>query len=87
MKIFYSSKFSREYKKLSKKIRSLAEQRERIFRNNPFDARLKTHRLSGKLKKFLSFSVDHKYRIVFSRAGKDTIRFHSIGTHRVYHNR
>jgi len=49
MRIYYSSKFEREYKKLSKEIKKLAEEKETIFRNNPFDLKLDTHKLRGRL--------------------------------------
>ncbi len=84
MKIYYSSKFAKEYKRLPKKVKIAAEKREKIFRINPFDPRLKTHRLSGKLKEYYSFSIDYHYRIIFEFVGKDTVWFHSVGTHKIY---
>jgi addiction module RelE/StbE family toxin len=36
-----------------------------LFINNPFDDRLRTHKLSGKLKSLWSFSIDYNLRIVF----------------------
>ncbi|MBC7587577.1 MAG: hypothetical protein H7178_04380 [Chitinophagaceae bacterium] len=36
-----------------------------IFVNDPFDARLKTHKLSGKLKGLSSFPVEYDLRVVF----------------------
>lgn len=84
MRIFYSSKFEREYKKLSKHIKNLAEEKENIFRANPFDSRLKTHKLGGKLKKFWAFWIDDKYRIVFEFADKNIVWFHSAGDHSIY---
>ena len=85
MRIVYSSKFAREYKKFPDSIKDLAEEREIIFRNDPFDPKLKTHKLKGKLKGFLSFSIDQKYRIIFelSKDGK-SVYFHSVGDHSVY---
>lgn len=85
MEIVYSSKFSREYKKLSDDIKDKAERKEIIFRQNPFDERLKTHKLNGKFEEFWSFSVDYKYRIIFeiSKDGKSFF-FHSISDHRIY---
>ena len=47
MEIRYSSKFKRQYKKLSKEVKVHAEKREVLFRKNPFDSRLKTHKLHG----------------------------------------
>jgi mRNA-degrading endonuclease YafQ of YafQ-DinJ toxin-antitoxin module len=57
MEIIYSSKFAREYKKLPRKVKSKAEEHETIFRQNPYDPRLNTHKLHGRLKEFWSFSV------------------------------
>lgn len=85
MEIIYSSKFAREYKKLSNNIKDIAEEQEKIFRENPFDPRLKTHKLKGKLSGFLSFSIGYKYRIIFEFAkDKDIIYFHSVGDHDIY---
>jgi len=58
MKIYYSSKFAREYKRLPKPIKLADEEKEQIFRQNPFDPRLQTHKLKGKLKEFWPFSID-----------------------------
>lgn len=84
MEIYYSSKFYREYKKLSVKTKILAEAREKIFRNNPRDIRLKTHALTGELKGYWAFSIDHKTRIVFEFKKEDVIWFHSVGSHDIY---
>lgn len=84
MKIIYSPKFAREYKKLPEKIKRLAERREIIFRENPSHANLETHKLRGRLKSFWSFSIDHKYRIIFEFGDKGIIYFHSVGDHSVY---
>ena len=84
MKIIYSSKFAHEYKRLPDKIKIIAEKKELIFRNNPFDPSLETHKLHGKLDEFWSFSIDYKYRIVFEFIESDLVHFHSVGDHSVY---
>jgi len=84
MKIFYSRKFSNEYKRLPFKVKLLAEKKEEIFRRNPFEPQLKTHKLSGRLKDYYSFSIDYQYRIVFEFENNDTVWFHSVGTHEIY---
>lgn len=86
MKIYYSSKFAKEYKRLSLKIKLSAEKKEKIFRRNPYHPSLKTHKLTGKLKGYFAFSIDYQYRIIFEFVSKDTIWFHSIGTHGIYSN-
>lgn len=84
MCIIYSSKFAREYKKLPKKVKLIAEKKEIIFRGNPFDKTLKTHKLHGRLRDFWSFSAGFKYRIVFEFGDKGIVYFHSIGDHDIY---
>jgi len=84
MKIYYSSKFAKEYKTLPVKVKEKAEEKEKIFRKNPFDKRLETHKLSGPLKDFWSFSIDRKYRIIFEFADEKTIWFHVVGDHSIY---
>ena len=85
MKIVYTSKFRREYKKLPNKIKDSAERSEQVFRSDPFHSSLDTHKLHGKLKAFWSFSVGYKYRIIFEFSGKNTTHFHSIGDHDIYY--
>lgn len=84
MIIFYSPKFGREYKKLPEEVKSAAETKEAMFRENPFDSRLKTHKLTGALDGFWSFSVNHSYRIIFDFSDESTVRFYRIGTHDIY---
>jgi len=85
MKIIYTSKFEREYKKLSAQLKELTEKRVKIFRKNPFDSKLKTHKLHGKFKEFLAFSIDYKYRIVFEISKNNKlVYFHSISDHDIY---
>jgi addiction module RelE/StbE family toxin len=85
MKIIYSSKFEREYKKLPNNVKNAAEEKEKIFRKNPFDKRLETHKLHGKLKDFWSFSINYGYRIIFEiTKDKRTAYFHSVGNHKIY---
>ena len=84
MQIFYLPKFAREYKKLPSNIQDLAEKREKIFSKDPFDPRLKTHRLHGPLHGFWSFSIDYKNRIIFDFVDHNTVRFYSIGDHDIY---
>lgn len=85
MEVLYSSKFAREYKKLPASVKALAEEQEMLFQKNPFDPKLKTHKLKGRLNGFLSFSIGYKYRIIFEFAkNKKTVHFHSVGDHDIY---
>lgn len=84
MNIHYSSKFAGEYKKLSIEIKRLAETKEKIFRQNPHDPRLKTHALQNRLRGFWSFSINRQIRIIFEFVDENTIWFHSVGSHDIY---
>lgn len=74
----------KEYRKLSSKLKEIAEKKEKVFRKNPFDSQLKTHKLSGRLEEFWAFSLNYQYRIIFEFRDTDTIWFHSVGTHDIY---
>jgi len=85
MQILYLPKFVRQYKKLPIEVKALAIEKEKIFRQNPFDHRLNTHKLHGELKSFWAFSINQRYRIIFDFFNKNTIRFYSIGDHNIYY--
>ncbi len=53
-----------------------------IFVENPFHHSLKTHKLSGKLKNFWSFSVEYNLRVLFYFEENNTKAiFIDFGTH------
>ena len=76
MQIIYSPQFKREYQQLPDFIKRKAERKEKIFRNNPFDIRLKTHKLGGRLSDLWSFSIDYRYRIIFEFIDERKVVFH-----------
>ena len=84
MKIVYSSKFARSFRKLPIVIQKEALQTEEKFRLDPFDPTLRTHKLSGKLKGFYSFSIDYSHRILFQFLEDETILFLNVGDHDIY---
>lgn len=83
-KIYGTTKFIRNFKSLPAYIKERAESREIVFRQDPFDKRLKTHKLKGALKDFYSFSIGYKHRILFRFENKDKATFVDVGTHKVY---
>ncbi|MEK7658394.1 MAG: type II toxin-antitoxin system mRNA interferase toxin, RelE/StbE family [Patescibacteria group bacterium] len=84
MQIIYSPQFVKDYKKINEQTKRKAEAKENILRNNPFDSRLKTHKLSGKFYDFWSFSVDYNCRIIFEFKNEKIVIFHAIGSHSIY---
>ncbi len=81
--IKYTREFLKSLAKVPKEQVSFLQVREKIFRQNIFDPRLKTHRLKGKLTGFYSFSTSYHWRIVF-HFEKDEVVFDIIGTHKIY---
>ena len=84
MQIKVSSQFKRNYKKLSKKIKIKANEKEVVFRNNIFDKRLKTHKLKGQQKEIWAFWIDYSYRIKFVFISNNEVLFLDIGSHKIY---
>ena len=67
-KLVWDASFKRSYKKrvshdprLKKKFWNALK----IFAGNPFDSKLKTHKLTGKLSGLWALSVDYDCRMVF----------------------
>lgn len=83
-KIHYTSRFVKDFKKLSKEKQILAIKREEIFRKNSFDSRLRIHKLTGGLKDYWAFSVTHSDRVLLRFIGEKEVIFYKIGTHEIY---
>ena len=85
IKIAFDSSFKRAFKQ---RIAGNREREEKfhskleLFKNNPFAPSLKTHKLSGKLKDYWSFSVEYDLRIVFYFAAQEEVVLIDIGTHK-----
>ncbi|MDP3764390.1 MAG: type II toxin-antitoxin system mRNA interferase toxin, RelE/StbE family [bacterium] len=80
----YSKRFLRQLGRLPKHLVDQAQEKENIFKANPFDSRLNTHKLHGKDKNSWSFSITHKYRIKFIFLNDSTVLFLEVGTHDIY---
>ncbi len=85
IEIAFSSSFKRAFKrriagdiKYEEQFRTKLE----LFKNNPFEPKLKTHKLSGKIKDYWSFSVGYDQRIIFYFAEKEKAVFVDIGAHK-----
>lgn len=81
MTVYPSSRFTRRLKRLPHRIRERATARDLLFRANPFDPRLETHKLHGKQSEEWAYSVDYSYRVSFVFIGADAVLYTNIGTH------
>ncbi len=84
MEIEYSPKFMRQFKKLPKEAKESALKCEKLFRKDPFDPKLKTHKLHGVLREYWAFSIFYDCRICFAFMESNFVRFHTIGNHDIY---
>lgn len=74
MKVSFDPAFQRAFRKriaTSEKLKKLFYESLKLFITDPFDAKLRTHKLSGKLNELYSFRIDYDVRVVFYFADKD----------------
>lgn len=70
-----------------KKVKNNAELKKRfwrameLFSKNPFNPRLRTHKLTGKLEGLWAFSVAYDCRVIFRFLGKEEVLLIDIGGH------
>ncbi len=83
-KINYTPYFKRAYKRLPSEIKTIFSEREKMFRENCFDPKLKTHKLSGRLAGCWSFSLDYSYRVLFVFVSGGGADFLNVGDHSIY---
>lgn len=83
MKIIFTTRFRRSYKRLVSKnavIKKLVDERCVLFFENPKDILLKDHALGGKLTDYRAFSIGYDLRVLY-RQEKNECIFFDIGTH------
>lgn len=82
--IFYSSLFVRQLKNLTPEEKSQLTKLEKILRQNLFYPKLKTHKLSGKLKDYWACSLTYKIRIMLEIKKDGDVILIDIGSHDIY---
>lgn len=82
----YSEEFLREFGKLPALLQEEAEEKVELFKDRANHHRLRAHKLKGALADCWSFSVNYRYRILFTYIGKrkDTAYLITIGDHDIY---
>lgn len=84
IKVSFDDSFLKTFKKRIKGNKTLENKfkmRLEIFIKNPFDSRLKTHKLSGKLKDLWSFTIEYDQRVIFYFIEDEKAVFIDIGNH------
>jgi len=80
--VHYTTNFVRKWKKLRNNGKYKAK--IEIFQENPFDNRLKTHKLRGSLESYWSFSFNYKDRVLFGFKSENEVIFYDFGSHDIY---
>ena len=83
-RVRYSKQFLKSAARIPQRIIVQAEEKEKVFREDPFDVRLKTHKLSGKDQGAWAFGISDSYRIKFIFLPNKEVLFLDIGTHKIY---
>ena len=85
MEVALSNSFKKAFKKRIKGTDAEKEfwSRLELFIIEPFDAVLKTHKLSGKLRNLWSFSIEYDLRVIFyfTKDKPKKVVFIDIGNH------
>jgi toxin HigB-1 len=84
IKISWDRGFKRVYRKKIKKDDELKNrfwEAAEIFEKDPFNSRLRTHKLTGKLEGLWAFSVNFDCRVIFKFISKAEVLLIDIGGH------
>lgn len=79
-----SKRFVKTWSKLNLKTKKEIIKKIDLFLEDPYSSILKTHKLTGKLKDYWSFSASYKLRILFKFEKENIVGFIDIGTHDIY---
>lgn len=89
MRLLWSSRFTRDFKRLLRRnpqLRPLIEQTLQQLVEDPFHPSLGTHKLKGDLSGIWSCSIDYSNRLLFefvenSELEEKAILLHTVGSH------
>lgn len=80
----FSPHFFKSFHRLPRSIQAQAKKKDEWFRQNPFDQRLRTHKLKGELSGAWAYSINRRYRVLFRFLNGDEVIYYDVGTHDIY---
>lgn len=80
----FSPHFFKSFQRLPRSVQTQAKQKDEWFRQNPFDRRLRTHKLKGELSGAWAYSINRQYRVLFRFLNGDEVIYYDVGTHDIY---
>ena len=84
IEVTFSSTFQRAFRKRitgNSDLQARFWQKVAQFQQDPFQPKLRTHKLSGKMKNMWSFSIEYDARVIFYFTDDGRAVFVDIGTH------
>jgi addiction module RelE/StbE family toxin len=85
MEVAFKPSFLRSFKKLPIALQQEAKEKIELFKKSRNHEQLQAHKLHGELSKYYSFSVNYRYRIVFTWEKKrESAIMVAIGDHSLY---
>ena len=78
--LHYSTRFRRQWKRLSTKVKDEVDVRVDMLQKSEFDVSLNNHKLSGKYIEYRSINVTGDIRLAYKRV-PDGFYLFTIGTH------
>lgn len=81
MKIQYTTKFKKQYKKLPIKIQKKFDDRIILFVEDPTNPVLRVHPLQGSYSGYWSMNISGDLRAVYLKRSDELVIFALIGTH------
>ena len=84
LSLLYTPAFIRSLGKLPSALQEEALEKIELFRNTRNHSSLRAHKLTGRLQGRYSFSVNYRYRIIFTYEKKSIAILHTIGDHSIY---
>lgn len=77
----YTSRFKKNFKKLSTKEVVKYDEKMSIFIEDEYNPLLSNHKLHGEYGGFRSINITNDIRVIYKQLGKDIYLLHDIGTH------
>ena len=81
MKIIYSKKFLKNFKRADSKIQSAFEKKILLFQKDKINPLLNNHALHGNLRNYRSINISGDWRAIYWHRVCGTIEFIALGTH------
>lgn len=79
-----STHFEKAFRKLPRHLQQKTVEKVKLFKLNPKDPRLDTHKLKGRLAPDWAFSIDYHNRVRFRFVGEGIILLIDVGSHDIY---